>query len=68
MIGASHPHTGETVTAIVVARPDRVLEEDEVIEHCARALARYKCPSKVRFVNDLPITVSGKLRRRELTV
>ncbi len=68
VIGAPHPHSGETVTAVVVAKADRRLDEDEVIEHCAHSLARYKCPTKVRFVAEIPLTVGGKVRRRELQV
>ena len=30
------------------------IEEDEVIDFCADRLARYKCPSKVMFVDELP--------------
>ena len=68
VVGVPHPHTGESVKAFVVAKPDRALEEDEVIAYCGTYLARYKCPSKVLFVRDLPHGVAGKILRRELKV
>ena len=55
-----------TVKALVVAKPDRMLDEDEVIEFCSMQLARYKCPSKVLVVTSLPRGIAGKLLRREL--
>jgi long-chain acyl-CoA synthetase len=66
VIGVPHPHTGEAVKAFVVAAPGAHLDEDQLIEWCLDHLARYKCPSKVIFVDELPRNVSGKLLRREL--
>ena len=66
VIGVAHPHSGETVKAFVVAAPGHHLEEDEIIEFCAGRLARYKCPTKVTFVAELPLGLGGKLLRREL--
>ena len=66
VVGAAHPHTGETVKAFVVPVSGRLLEEDEVIDYCATRLARYKCPTKVMFVESLPTGLGGKLLRRAL--
>jgi long-chain acyl-CoA synthetase len=66
VVGVEHPHSGETVTAFVVAEPGRHLEEDEVIEFTADRLARYKCPTKVTFVETLPQGLVGKVLRRAL--
>lgn len=66
VVGVPHPHTGEAVKAFVVVEPGMAYEEDAVIEHCARHLARYKCPQKVNFVDELPVNLSGKILRRVL--
>ena len=66
VVGVAHPHTGEAVKAYVVSREGHHLEEDELIDFCAGRLARYKCPSKVMFVDLLPKGRTGKLLRREL--
>jgi len=66
VVGVSHPHTGETVKAFVVPRPGKHLEEDEIIDFCAHRLARYKCPTKVMFTDEVPHAATGKVLRRQL--
>ena len=66
VVGVPHPHTGEAVKAFVVVEAGYALEEDAVIEHAAKHLARYKCPQKVNFVEELPVNLSGKVLRRAL--
>ena len=66
VVGVAHPHTGESVKAFVVAEPGRVLEEDDLIEWCATELARYKCPTKIDVVDEIPRGLGGKIIRREL--
>ena len=46
--------------------PGWSLEEDDIIEFCASRLARYKAPSKVTFVDDIPSLPTGKILRRQL--
>jgi long-chain acyl-CoA synthetase len=66
VVGVPHPHTGEAVKAYVVLAEGHPAEEDDIITFCADRLARYKCPSKVMFVDDLPSNVTGKVLRRAL--
>jgi len=65
--GVPHPHTGEAVKAWVVVRDGMTVDEDTLIGWCTERLARYKSPSKILFVDQLPRNVSGKLLRRSLT-
>ncbi|MBS1847969.1 MAG: AMP-binding protein [Actinobacteria bacterium] len=66
VVGVPHPYSGEAVKAFVVVDGSMPVEEDEVIAWCADRLARYKCPEKVMFVDELPRGISGKVLRREL--
>ncbi|HEY2814632.1 MAG TPA: AMP-binding protein [Acidimicrobiales bacterium] len=66
VVGVEHPYTGEAVKAFVVVAPGRSVEEDDLIEFCADRLARYKCPDKVMFVDELTLGPSGKILRRLL--
>ncbi|MCY7299322.1 MAG: AMP-binding protein, partial [Ilumatobacteraceae bacterium] len=66
VVGVPHPHTGEAVKAFVVLRPGATAHEDTLISWCLDNLARYKCPAKILFVDELPRNVSGKLLRRSL--
>jgi long-chain acyl-CoA synthetase len=66
VIGRPDERLGEEIVAVVVKRPGAVLAEKDVIEHCRAALAGYKCPREVRFVDRLPRNASGKVLKREL--
>jgi long-chain acyl-CoA synthetase len=63
VIGIAHPYTGEAVKAFVVAIDGAHLTADEVIDHCARSLARFKCPTSVEFVPELPHVATGKVSK-----
>ncbi|MFG1775147.1 AMP-binding protein [Micromonospora sp. NPDC049048] len=63
VLGVPHPRTGETVRAYVVAAPGHPVTEAELLAHCARNLARFKCPTAVEFVDELPHSVIGKVRK-----
>jgi long-chain acyl-CoA synthetase len=54
------------VKAYVVLEDGVSAEEDDIISFCNERLARYKCPSKVMFVEALPHNLTGKLLRRAL--
>lgn len=66
VVGVPHPYSGEAVKAWVVLEPGRSTDENELAGWCADRLARYKCPDKVTFVEELPVAPSGKLLRRNL--
>ncbi len=71
VLGIPHPYTGEAVKALVVRTPGSRLTADDVIAHAARSLARFKCPTAVEFVAELPYGATGKVRKgrlRELQV
>ena len=66
VVGVAHPHSGETVKAFVVPEAGRVLEEDDLIGWCATELARYKCPTKVDVIDEIPRGLGGEIMRRAL--
>jgi long-chain acyl-CoA synthetase len=66
VVGVAHPHTGEAVKAYVVMAPGSDVDEETLIDYSLDHLARYKCPSKVIFVDAFPRNASGKLVRRSL--
>lgn len=66
VVGEPDPYSGEAVKAYVVAVPGRHVDEDELIAFCASRLARYKCPTRVAFVDALPRNATGKALRRAL--
>jgi acyl-CoA synthetase (AMP-forming)/AMP-acid ligase II len=66
VIGLPDEEWHERVHAVVVLRPGASVTEAEVVEYCRSALARYKCPKTVQFVDDLPKNATGKILKREL--
>ncbi len=66
VVGVAHPHSGEAVKAYVVPANGVAVEEDDLIAHCEARLARYKCPQKVIFVDEIPLNPAGKILRRAL--
>ena len=58
---------GERPKAFVVLAPGRARpREDELIDHVRERLARYKAPTPIEFVDELPRTSTGKVQKFEL--
>jgi acetyl-CoA synthetase/medium-chain acyl-CoA synthetase len=69
VVASPDPVRGEVVKAFVVVREGQVRGDDlarALQEHVKRVTAPYKYPREVEFVDSLPKTVSGKIRRVEL--
>ena len=58
---------GEAIVAFVVRRGNSRIGEAEIRAHCARKLGRTRVPSRVVFLDRLPRTSSGKVRKHLLT-
>ncbi|HET6627457.1 MAG TPA: AMP-binding protein [Nocardioidaceae bacterium] len=70
VIGTEDEATGEAVVAYVKPAPDSSWTEQELVDavrdHCATRLARFKQPSAVHVVDELPHTVTGKVAKGRL--
>lgn len=64
VVGVPDEQWGEAVRAVIVLKPGMALQEQDVIEHCAQALAGFKKPRAVDFVSELPKNPNGKVVRR----
>ncbi len=69
VVGKPDPDRGQIVKAFIVLaagyQPSEALAT-EIQEHTKRVTAPYKYPREIEFVDELPKTVSGKIRRVEL--
>ncbi len=66
VVGVPDQRTGEAVMAVLVLAPGAELTAEQVREHCAAGLARYKVPTVVEIVDRLPRSATGKITRGEL--
>lgn len=66
VIGIEDPKWGEVPRAIVTLREGASLSEEQLSSHLEGRLARYKIPKSVVFVDEMPRTASGKIRKVEL--
>jgi fatty-acyl-CoA synthase len=66
IVGMPDPRLTEVGIAYVQLVPGSQMDEDAVIAHCRGKLASFKIPHHVVFVDDFPMTASGKIRKIEL--
>jgi fatty-acyl-CoA synthase len=66
VVGCPDERWGEAAVAAVVLQPGARLSAADVIAMLDGRIARYKQPRAVRFVDSLPRTALGKVKREEL--
>jgi fatty-acyl-CoA synthase len=63
VIGVHHPRWQERPLLVVVARPDRQVTAEELIEFLRPQMASWWVPDDVAFVEALPMTATGKIHK-----
>jgi len=66
VVGVPHDILGEMVCACVVPTEGAILRGEDITDFARKQMADYKVPDLVRFFDALPLTASGKVKRREL--
>ena len=64
--GVPDERYGEQVAAAVIKKKDASLTEDDIKEFCRENIARFKVPEYVEFVEEYPMTASGKIQKYKL--
>ncbi len=67
VVGIRDELLGEAICAAVVPVEGAIVTAAEIRDWCLESLAEYKAPDRVRFLDELPMTGTGKIRRVELT-
>ena len=66
VVGIPNLRLGEIVVAWVRMRPGEEATEEEIRSWCQGQIAYYKVPEHVRFVDDFPATLSGKIQKYKI--
>ena len=67
VIGVPDSKWGEAVHAIIRMKENTSIEEKDVIGHCHKNIAGFKCPKSVSFRNNpMPVSGAGKILKTEL--
>jgi fatty-acyl-CoA synthase len=63
VFGVPDEKTGEELCAWIVLRQGEYVTEEDIREFCRGQIAHYKVPKYVRFVDEMPLTVTGKVQK-----
>jgi fatty-acyl-CoA synthase len=67
VFGVPDQRMGEEVCAWIQLRKGETATEEEIREYCRGQISHYKIPRYVRFVDEYPMTVTGKIRKIEMS-
>ena len=66
VVGCPHERLSEVPVAYIKMRENAVISEMDVISLCKNKMASFKIPRRVFFVDEFPMTASGKIRKLDL--
>lgn len=67
VVGVPSKKYGEAVGAFIKIKNGHELTEEEVIDYCRGNISRFKIPKYIFFVNEFPMTASGKIQKYKLS-
>jgi fatty-acyl-CoA synthase len=62
-VGVPDQKFGEELCACIILRPGMSADADEIRDFCKGQIAHYKVPRYIRFVEQFPMTVTGKIQK-----
>ncbi|PLR91603.1 class I adenylate-forming enzyme family protein [Bacillus sp. T33-2] len=63
VVGLPHERWTEAVTAFVVPKPEMDVTKEEIITYCKEHLGSFQVPKEVVFMEQLPMTTTGKIQK-----
>lgn len=66
VVGLPSPKYGEQVAAFITLKDGAKLTDEDIREYSRTRIAHYKVPKYIFFVNDFPMTASGKIQKYKL--
>ena len=65
--GVPSQRYGEAVGAFIKLKKGETLSEEEILDFCRGNIARFKIPKYIFFVDEFPMTASGKIQKYKLS-
>jgi len=66
VLAMPHETWGEVPKAVISVKQGQEVSEQELVEHCQKKLPKFKVPKRIEFVEELPKTGSGKIKKVDL--
>jgi fatty-acyl-CoA synthase len=66
VFGVEDPKMGEEVCAWIQLKDGQTMTQEEIRDYCKGQISHFKIPRYVRFVDEFPMTVTGKIRKIEM--
>ncbi|HKF59205.1 MAG TPA: AMP-binding protein, partial [Blastocatellia bacterium] len=66
IIGVPDSFMGEECAALLRVKAGDAVTEDEIRQYCVEGISKHKVPRYIRFVDQFPLTASGKVKKFEL--
>jgi fatty-acyl-CoA synthase len=66
VIGVPDKRWGEVGKLFVVLKSEKNLDQNQIITHCLKNLAKFKVPAHIEFIDQLPRNATGKVLKRNL--
>jgi fatty-acyl-CoA synthase len=63
VVGLPDAKYGEELCALIIVREGQRLAADEIRDFCQGQIAHYKIPRYIKFVDEFPMTVTGKIQK-----
>ena len=64
VVAHPHPRWDERPVALVILESDADIAPDAILEHCATAFAKWQLPDDILFVDEIPLTSTGKMDKK----
>lgn len=67
-IGVNHPKWDERPLLLVVKKPDSDPTKQSILDLIAQSTAKWQVPEDIEFVDDIPLTATGKIDKKPLRI
>ena len=64
VVAQPHPRWGERPVALVITQSGEELSSEALLEHCSSKFAKWQLPDEILFVDEIPLTSTGKMDKK----